>query len=207
MKTLSVYVCVSSLFLVGICPVALANDAPAKKMTFKRSVRQLWTEHASCMKEFMTRAVVDDSDKEAAMQRLTQVQADICETVRPYYGDAAADQLAALLKGHAIAAGEIVSTVLQRDKKGLVEANKHWYDNSDAIADYLCTLNPKNWHKRSMRALLHEHVNLNAQEVVAILNGDPKNTDKFYDKLQNYVLEIADIVTRGIEKQFPDRFR
>jgi hypothetical protein len=58
-----------------------------------------------------------------------------------------------------------------------------------------------------MRTMMHDHLNLTTQEAVAQLHGDFAGSIAAYDQVHTQILTMADGLTEGIEKQFPDKFR
>jgi hypothetical protein len=56
-------------------------------------------------------------DLNAELTRLLQNQADIGNAIKPVYGDAAGDQLTALLREHILVAGEILQDVKTGDTR------------------------------------------------------------------------------------------
>ena len=77
----------------------------------------------------------------------------------------------------------------------------------DSIADFLSTANAKNWPQAEMRSMLHDHLNLTTQEAVARLHGDWSADVKAYDAVHQQILQMADGLTMGIVKQFPEKFK
>jgi len=146
-------------------------------------------------------------DKDAATQRLLQNQADIGNAIKPFYGNAAGDQLTALLKDHIVIAADVVTAAKANDKPKLDDANKRWTDNADQIAAFLSKANPKNWPETEMRTMMREHLKLTTNEAVARIQGDWAADVKAYDAVHEQILHMADGLSMGIVKQFPDKFK
>lgn len=88
----------------------------AKGAAFQDAMRKLWEDHITWTRVFIISAVADLPDKAAATDRLLQNQVDIANAIKPYYGDAAGNQLTALLKSHITTAAEIVTAAKAKDK-------------------------------------------------------------------------------------------
>jgi hypothetical protein len=173
--------------------------------TLQDAMRKLWEDHITWTRLFIVDAVAGLPEKEATTNRLLQNQLDIGNAIKPYYGDAAGDQLTTLLKEHITTAAEVVAAAKANDKAKLDDANKRWFANADAIAAFLSKANPKNWPETSMRHMMHDHLDLTTQEAVAQLHGDWNASIAAYDKIHEQILMMADMLTEGIVKQFPGK--
>jgi phage terminase Nu1 subunit (DNA packaging protein) len=76
-----------------------------------------------------------------------------------------------------------------------------WYNNADEIAAFLGNINPY-WSKDQWKDMLHRHLELTKSEAVDMLNKDYKSSISRYDEIERQALEMADIMTAGIIKQF-----
>lgn len=187
---------------------SLPQDMKAsKEAALNNAMRKLWEEHITWTRVFIISAVAGLPDKDAATQRLLQNQVDIGNAIKPFYGNAAGDQLTALLKDHIVIAADVVTAAKANDKPKLDDANKRWTDNADQIAAFLSKANPKNWPEAEMRAMLHDHLKLTTNEAVARIQGDWAADVKAYDTVHEQILHMADGLTMGIVKQFPDKFK
>ena len=163
--------------------------------------------HIFLTRVFIISAVAGLPDKDAATQRLLQNQVDIGNSIKPFYGNEAGDQLAALLKDHIVIAADVVTAAKGNDKPKLDDANKRWFANADQIAAFLNKANPKNWPEADMRTMMHDHLKLTTNEAVARIQGDWAADVKAYDAVHEQILHMADGLSMGIVKQFPDKFK
>jgi len=184
-----------------------SNSTAQKRADFKSAMRKLWEDHITWTRLFIVSAAADLPDKDATTARLLQNQVDIGNAVKPYYGDAAGDKLTALLKTHITTAAEVVAAAKANDADKLKDANTRWFANADEIADFLSTANPKNWPDAEMRHMMHDHLNLTTKEAVARLHGDWPNDIAAYDEVHRQILQMADMLSDGIIRQFPNRVR
>ena len=171
------------------------------------AMRKLWEDHITWTRVFIISAAGDLPDKATATERLLQNQVDIGNAIKPYYGEAAGTKLTTLLKEHITTAAEVVAAAKANDQAKLADANKRWIANADQIADFLSSANSKNWPQAEMRSMMHEHLNLTTQEAVARLHGDWAADVKAYDAVHQQILTMADGLTMGIVKQFPEKFK
>lgn len=184
-----------------------ADMKGSKEATLNDAMRKLWEEHITWTRVFIISAVAGLPDKDAATQRLLQNQVDIGNAIKPFYGNAAGDQLTALLKDHIVIAADVVTAAKANDKPKLDDANKRWTANADQIAAFLSKANPKNWPETEMRTMMHDHLKLTTNEAVARIQGDWAADVKAYDAVHEQILHMADGLTMGLVKQFPDKFK
>lgn len=183
------------------------KDVTTKQLDLRTAMRKLWEDHITWTRVFIISAAGDLGDKDAATQRLLQNQVDIGNAIKPYYGDAAGTQLTALLKDHILISADVVAAAKANDQTKLADAQRRWTANADQIADFLNKANPKNWPDAEMRQMMHDHLSLTTNEAVARLHGDWAGDVKAYDAVHNQILMMADMLSDGIIKQFPDKFK
>ena len=58
-----------------------------------------------------------------------------------------------------------------------------------------------------MKAEMHMHLKLTTDEAVARLQGNWTADVAAYDKVHRHILHMSDMLSDGIVKQFPSRFR
>ena len=191
---------------------AAGREAEDQKITveqlaFRNAMRQLWEDHITWTRMFIVSAVADLPDAGAAAERLLQNQTDIGDAVKPFYGDAAGDQLTALLQDHILIASDLVSAAKAGDTAKFDDALARWYVNADEIAAFLHSANPEAWPLDHMKAMMREHLDLTLQEAGARLNGDWAADIAAYDQIHQQILEMADMLSSGIISQFPKEFK
>jgi len=201
-----------SLNLSALARTGPASPAPVKRDSMKEvalqdAMRKLWEDHITWTRVFIISAAADLPDKDAATQRLLQNQVDIGNAIKPYYGAAAGDQLTALLKDHILISADVVAAAKANDQAKLADANKRWSANADQIADFLSKANPKNWPAAEMRTMMHDHLTLTTNEAVARLHGDWAGDVRAYDAVHEQILKMADMLSAGIVKQHPQKFK
>ena len=214
-KKLLHFIVISSLLLTSVLAVALpGNRAEAKtKMdaqAFHDAMRKLWEDHIT-----WTRMVIVDvlapsgplPDTQASVDRLLQNQADIGNAIKPFYGDAAGDQLTELLRQHILIAAEILQDAKAGNTAALNDASARWYANADEIAAFLNAANPKNWPLDEMTSMMHAHLDLTLQEAVTYLHGDYTGSVAAYEQVHLEILDMADMLSTGIIEQFPKMFK
>src|SRR5688572_5946183 len=198
---------------ISVVPISVSALSPAgapesaKGMAFQDAMRKLWEDHITWTRVFIISAAADLPDKAAATDRLLQNQVDIGNAIKPFYGDAAGNQLTTLLKEHITTAAEVVTTAKAADKAKQDDATKRWFTNADQIADFLSKANSKSWPQAEMRKMMHDHLNLTTEEVVARLQGNWAADIAAYDKVHEQILHMADMLSAGIISQHAAKFK
>lgn len=199
---------VSLLLLTGLF-VSNSITAQAKPKTdaqaFHDAMRKLWEDHITWTRLVIVSTFNDLPDSDTTTQRLLQNQDDIGDAIKPFYGDAAGEQLSALLRDHIL----IAAAILQAAKNGepLDELIASWYDNADDIAEFLNAANPDNWPLEEMRSMMRRHLDLTLEEATTYLGGNYAGSVTAYDQVHLQALDMADMLSEGIIKQFPSQFK
>ena len=196
-------------------PAALANgnDARAngsiskKELELRNDMRKLWEDHITWTRLAIISLTTDSPDTEATVGRLLQNQDDIGDAIKPFYGNAAGEELSGLLREHILIAADIIAAAKAGDAAGVAQGQARWRANADEIAAFLNAANPRSWKLAEMKEMLYEHLDLTTTEVVARLTGDWDADVAAYDRIHVQALEMADELSTGIVKQFRHRFR
>jgi ribonuclease HI len=202
----------SILLLAGVMAIfSHAGTVEAKPKTDAQTIhdamRKLWEDHITWTRLTIVSLSNDLSDTDPTVQRLLQNQTDIGNAIKPYYGDEAWDHLTALLKDHILIAAEIIQAEKSGDTAAQSDATARWYANADDIAVFLNSANPKFWPLDEMKDMMREHLDLTLQEAVAYLTGDHAASIAAYDQVHLQALDMADMLSDGIIRQFPKKFK
>ena len=198
---------VASVFAVLVPMRAAEAKAKLDDQALHDAMRKLWEDHITWTRLVIVSLANDLPDSGPTVQRLLQNQDDIGDAIKPFYGDAAGEQLSALLRDHILIAAEIIQAAKSGDTAAQNDAITRWYVNADDIAVFLNSANPKAWPLDEMKAMMREHLDLTLQEAVAYLHGDHTASIAAYDQLHLQILDMADMLSAGIIKQFPNKFK
>jgi hypothetical protein len=175
------------------------------EVELRNSLRMLWEQHAVWTRAAIMSIVMNLPDVDLVVKRLLRNPVDFENALRPYYGSQIAAKFSELLKGHLTIAAELVKAAKAGDSKRAAEAEKNWYANADEIAELLENINP-NWSREVWKAMLHEHLALVKAEAVNMLTKKYGAAIDVYDKIESQSLKMADELSEGIIKQFPNKF-
>lgn len=193
--------------LASFSPVLAKRKPQVDPQAFHDAMRKLWEDHITWTRLFIVSDLAGLPDKDQTAARLLQNQDDIGNAIKPFYGDAAGDQLTKLLREHILTAAELLDAAKAGDTAAFEDAKTRWYANADEIAAFLNAANPKYWPLDEMKAMMKSHLDLTLEEASARLNGDWSGDVAAYDKIHGQILEMADMLSQGIMRQFPKKFK
>jgi hypothetical protein len=170
-------------------------------------MRKLWEDHVTWTRLAIISLTKDSPDTKATVARLLKNQADIGNAIKPYYGVAAGSRLTSLLREHIAIAAELIAAARKGDAEGVAQGQTRWTENADRIAAFLSKANPGSWKLAETTAMMHDHLRLTTDEVLARLNGKWTADVRAYDRIHIQILRMADMLSSGLVAQFPSRFR
>ena len=177
-----------------------------KSHDLKVAMNKLWEDHVTWTRNVILCLVDGVPGTDQAIARLMQNQVDIGNAIKPYYGDAAGNALTELLKAHIAISADVVNAAKAGNESALDIANKKWYANADEISTFLSNAN-ENWPLADMQMMMHDHLKLTTDEAVQRIKKDYDADIKAYDKVHDEILKMAAMLSDGIIKQFPDKFK
>lgn len=186
-------------------PVFAQSHQKPTASELQTAMRQLWEDHITWTRNVIFNVIDELPGTNEAVGHLLQNQDDIGNAIKPFYGEGAGNQLATLLREHITTAATVLTALDDGDSGGLNAALEAWYANADAIAAFLSGANGA-WPQEEMKAMMREHLDLTTQEAVARKQGNYAADVAAYDEIHRQILEMADMLTDGIVKQFPQMF-
>jgi hypothetical protein len=189
-------------------PVHGDHRAPLakKQVAFHDQTRKLWEDHVTWTRLAIVTFADGSPGFDATANRLLQNQTDIGDAIKPFYGDAAGNELTALLREHITIAVELLQAAKAGDTNAFNEANARWYANANDIADFLAAANPRSWPQAEMRAAMKTHLDQTLAEASHELGGDYAASVADYEEIHEHILAMADQLSSGIMRQFPRKF-
>ena len=187
-------------------PSAGGNYVSDKEAEFRSIMRLLWQQHISWARMVIVSLAYDLPDQDAVIAQLLQNPVAMGNMLRPLYGDYIADQYTGLVKEHLELAAELVTTAKAGDQAGVMAIEKAWYANADQITEFLSSINPY-IPKEEFRNMFYSHLELTKKEATAILNKDFKEDTATFDMLAMEAMNMADMISDAIIKQYAGFFR
>jgi hypothetical protein len=195
---------VASMALLGPASLTRAAMPPAMpEDRLSKAMRELWEDHITWTRLYIVSFAAGLPDTNLTSQRLLRNQIDIGDAIKPFYGVAAGNRLAALLTQHILGAAAVLTAAKAGDTGKVNKATRAWYANGDKIAAFLHSANPENWPLEHMTKMMHGHLDLTLEEAVSRLNGHYAADIAAFDRVRDEILQMADMLTAGITAQFP----
>lgn len=183
-----------------------AHERSASARALHDAMRTLWEEHVAWTRLAIVDFAAGSGGFDATAARLLRNQVDIGNAIKPYFGDAAGDQLAALLHDHITIAVEILQAAKAGDAAAAQDAEARWYANANDIADFLAHANPRFWPQATMRQMMKTHLDQTLAEATDELTGKFAASVADYDEIEMHILDMADTLSAGIIGAFPRMF-
>ena len=177
-----------------------------KAVAFRGAMDKLWEDHITWTRMVIVDFAAGLPDLQTAEARLLRNQTDIGNAIKPYYGRAAGNKLTSLLRTHILEAVPVLQAAKEGDSAALTRALTTWHVNARQIASFLSKANPRNWSLGMMRTMMNRHLALTTNEAAARLQGNWSADVAAYDQVHAEILEMADMLSTGIIRQFPHRF-
>ena len=183
----------------------VAHMDPIKANELRVGMRKLWVSNAIWMREYIVNTIEGDPSLDAASKRLAKSQDDIGRAFAPFYGAEAGTKVTTLLRQHTSLVKEMIEASMAKDSAKLKEADKRWRANADSITTLLSTVNPTNWPMATIQPVVVGGMNLTITETNARLKRDYNADVETFDTILAQSLNLADMLSAGIIKQFPNK--
>lgn len=186
-------------------PAATADAHTAGYVATQNALRDLWVEHVFWARNYVL-ATADGDAKQAqvAADQVVANASSISGAIVPFYGQAAGDQLLALLAGHWGAVKAYADSHLAGDAAGAQQATQQLTENAGAIATFLSEANPY-LPKDALVGLLSAHGAHHVQQTRQIGAKDFAAEAQTWAAMRQHMFVIADALTGALAKQFPDK--
>jgi len=208
-RTAALAALAGAMLLIAPAIAAPAHGHPhngSPEADLRMAMRSLWEDHVTWTRLVIVSTAADLPDRDATTARLLQNQQAIGDAVKPYYGAAAGDRLATLLREHIVGAANLLAAAKSGDAARVDQAKQAWYANGDEIASFLAGANPRGWPLDDMRSMMRTHLDLTLAEAVNQLQGNYAESVADYDRARAEILEMAGMLADGIIQHFPSRF-
>lgn len=182
--------------------------------SMRLEMQKLWATHILWAGKAIDAAIAGTPEITPAIQRLMETQNKMGNLFTTYYGKKIGDQIAALLKEHVTATGNVLNTVIaqysqqqqqpQQQQQQMNRAYKRWLQSTSAIADFLAKINP-NWNQDTLTTMMYERLRFYCRHIHFRITQNWKALDDNTEQMLNHMLAMSKELTDGIIKQLPEK--
>lgn len=176
------------------------------EMQLRMALRDAWDVHARWTRGYIVSLLADLPDSTRAKLRLVEGANDVADGMNPYYRGTTMPELANVMKRNVLLAGRAVAAVRSGDSVAIAAARSNWSAGTDSLAQSLAMINP-NWPVIKLGASLQRYQDQTWRQMAARSRRDWTADIAAYDQTYIEARAIADALSAGIVKQFPDRFK
>ena len=169
-------------------------------------LRLLWLENVYWLQMAIQSMIFDLPDAGISSARLMQNPRDFEMAMQTFYGNDDAAAFAELMSNHLTIANELVNALMNSNANAAADAERRWYANADQMASFLSSIN-SNWSQESLQNLLRDHLDMIKNIVNDMLAGNFEESVTAFTDLESQATELADVMTDGIIREFPQYFR
>ena len=178
-----------------------------KAIAFHDRMRALWEAHGAWTHMVIVSFVGNLPDLSAEEKVLLHNQVDIGDAVKPYYGRVAGNKLTKLLKTHILGAVKVLEAAKSGNKHRLSRAEAAWFANGRQLADFLHAAEGRFLSRSAARKMMKVHLNQVIAQAVDELTGHYRAGARAFGPYIRHILDMGDMISGGIIRQFPSRFR
>lgn len=182
-----------------------AQNTASTAPKLQAAMRSLWHGHVVHTREYAMAVHAHDSAKaKSAADAVVANAKQIANAVGGFYGKPAGAQTLQLLAGHWGGVKALTDTSAANDMAGEQKAMADLNRNVNDIAKFFSSANP-NLPENAVQSLFAAHVAHHATQIRQIMSGDTQGEEATWTEMQAHMNVIADALTNGIAKQFPDK--
>lgn len=198
-------IAVGEKIVIPVNSAAAGGNPKYSMMDLRNALRQLWEQHVAWTRMTIISAAFGNPDLSPTVNRLLRNASNMGNALKPFYGQENAAKFENLIREHLNIALQLVLASKAGETQKAEEAEKEWYKNGDEIARFLSSINPY-INEESFKKMFYDHLAMTKAEAVARLNKEYPKDIALYDQIENQALLMADTISNGIIKQFPQLF-
>jgi len=169
-------------------------------------LRELWDEHMEWTYAVVAAFAAGSPSLNASIDRLLQNQVDIGNAIKPFYGEAAGNELTRLLKEHITDAVPVLTSAKAGDTNALNAAVATWYANAEVVGNFLADANPK-LNRKAAVDMMRMHITQTVSYAADQLQGNYAKSIATYGEAEAHMRMMSDAITKALVKQFPKKFK
>ena len=185
---------------------AIKDKVTEKEQELNNYMRKLWSDNAYWTRNYIISYLSGGKDVRESATRLLKNQEQIGRAMGMWYGKEAGKRITLLLQKNGVSFGDMLSAMVGKKKNDAIVAEKRWNDNTESLASYLNSLNPK-FDKTDITSQFKKYNDLMTTQAIARYRGKHATEINTFDKTSDYSMyDLADTISKGIVAQFPEKF-
>ncbi len=185
---------------------SVSDPHPATVADMQGVLRDQWSRHLFLIRNVVLGHATNDlRSRDFAEKAVVANAREIARTFRPFYREAASEQLFTLLAGHYSAVKAYSEATVARNTLQQNIALARFASNAEEIAAFLSGANP-HLTKDAVRGLIATHVDHHVAQITKFQERDYAGEEEIWPVMQHHVYVIADALTAALAKQFPAKF-
>ena len=170
----------------------------------REKMNLLWQENSFWSRNLMLCIIDSVPGKDQALWRLTKNQDDICELLKPFFGDEQKAVLAELFYSYMNFEIEVIKASMT-DSVLAKEALSQWHKSTNEIASFLHKQNPK-WMLKDLKEVMNTQVEMTYQAIRQRVIRDFDLEVIAFDKMIKNGNKVSNMFSQGIIYQYPQKF-
>jgi hypothetical protein len=164
-------------------------------------LRMLLNQYVMWTRFYIISKISNINDIEVVKNRLLEVPRDLANIYKIYYGNNYANNVEQLFRNHIELLIDITNLLISGDyaKVNLIKEKLH--ENATVIATFLSQKNPY-LNQTELENPFHQHIDMTLDEINRRINMEYVSDIFQYDNIEYHALMLADILWKGIDKQF-----
>ena len=181
------------------------NCITTNQLNLVTRMNTLWEQHVFWTRLLIISILEDLKDLPETQARLLRNPVDIGMLFGNFYGASVQNIVTNLLTEHLVIGAKLITAFKNNDTMTINELNPLWYDNADRMAKAFASINPY-YIEEDIKRMLYNHLDLTKREVALRLEGNYAEDIKNFDMIEKQALEMAQMFSSGIIRQFNNMF-
>lgn len=185
---------------------AVKDKITEKEQELNQYLRKLWAEHAFWIRQYVISYLNGTGDIGDTTKRLLSNQQQIGRAIGLWYDEKNGKKISDLMTSQLVAFGDMLNGIRTKDKNLSVVSEKKWHDATEQLVSFLVDLNDK-WGRVELSQHFKQYNEMITNMAIHRLRRKHNEEIGSFDKAYYHAMnDIADVLTKGIVRQFPDQF-
>lgn len=191
-------------YFLSYTPVSSKNER--EDINLNKNLRKLFAENAVWTHNYTVSFISASPDAAENAKRILENNDELGFLITPYYGNSAGSKFSRLLNARADIFSDMVYFARVGNHNNFSAKEKELQKNADEIANFLSDINPKYFKKQEINEVFNKQAYLLIDTIASRIKNDWNKNISDFDEMFDYSAIMADKISEGITKQFPDMF-